>query len=240
MIQEGSHIKNRENPNHQQPTKSSLSLKPSPLCYRQLSLSTTWEPGIFRGSFLHLEVPCPCAHCILFTTGCAKMNWAAALLPFLPPQSQYFHVPCPGEKECSPGGKILAGSVMGFSYHPVGAPGLHWSGSDTFLFRLWRDGHPVSLGEVLQWASHPAVSSLLFPACCSHMRNFLVTNCRAGTTKHTIFRGMVLAFSQGLHGKDALLRLRNTTASSLKSHYYRETKKQRGQMQSHVPLGKQW
>lgn len=189
----------------------------------QVAQFTTWEPGIFRGSFLHLEAPCPCAHCILFTTGCTKMNWAAALPPFLPPQSQYFHVPCPGEKECSPGGKILAGSVMGFSYHPVWAPGLHWSGSDIFLFRLWRQRHPMSLGEVLQRASQPAIPSLLFPACCFHMRNLLVTNCRAGTTKHMIFRGIVIAFSQGLHGKEALLRLRNTSASSLKSHYYRGT-----------------
>lgn len=85
MIQESPHIKNRENPNHQQPTKISLSLRPSPFSHRHLCLSTMWEPGVFRGTFLHLKVPSPCTHCILFTAGCAKMIKIRLLCSPLPP-----------------------------------------------------------------------------------------------------------------------------------------------------------
>lgn len=203
MIQEGPHIKKRENLSHKQSTKSSLSLRPNPVCHRGLSLSITWEPRIFRENFLHLVVPCPCKHSILFYYWMCQdeQNWAAVLPSSSHHSHKYFHVPCLGEKGCSPVGKILTWSVMGHSYHPVWAPGLHWSGSDTSLFRLWRPAHPMPQGEVLQWASQPTALT---------MRRLLIPNWRASTTQHMTFRRMVPPFSQGLHGKDALLRLRNT------------------------------
>lgn len=86
MIQEGPRIKNRENPNRQQPTKSSLSLRPSPCSHWHLSLSAMWEPGVLRGIFLHLKVPSPrpCTHCILFTPGCSMMIKIGLLWSALP------------------------------------------------------------------------------------------------------------------------------------------------------------
>lgn len=65
MIQEGPDIKNRENSNCHQPTKSRLSLRPRLCSHRHLSLSSMGEPGVF----LHLKFPGPFTDCILFSLG---------------------------------------------------------------------------------------------------------------------------------------------------------------------------
>jgi len=85
MIKEGPHTKNRESPNRQPPTKSTLSLRPSLCTHKLLSFSTTWEPGVFRQIFLHLKVPSPHTCCILFTPDCTKMIKMGLLCSPFPP-----------------------------------------------------------------------------------------------------------------------------------------------------------
>lgn len=124
MIQEDSHIKNREKPNHQQPTKSSLSLRPNPVCHRHLSLSHG-SLGSLERTFYTLKFPVPAHTASLFYYWmCQDEQNRAAVLPASSHHShKYFHVPFLGEKGCSPVGTILTESVMGLTYHPVWAPG---------------------------------------------------------------------------------------------------------------------
>lgn len=191
-----------------------------------LSLFTMWEPGVFKGTFLHLKVPSTCTCCILFTLGCAKMITVVLLCSHH--YHKHFHIPWLGEKGCPPSEKMLAWSIMGFRYRLEWAPQLHWSGSSPF--RLWRHVRPHRASQSPTMGFPDRYSLPAGPT----MRSPLVTNLPQNTWPSGVW---ALPFNQSLHSEDGVLRVGKTTPAVWRSTL-KEKKTQWGQIQGHLPYRK--